>query len=102
MVSPGRAAGACLIQEARSRGGAAKGFMPMKTPPLANAVAAAFIWSRSKAMRSGVGSGPSAKLVHEAQDAFPDFKQLLARLGNHDLGQKFLHGHGLQPGLRLV
>ena len=43
-----------------------------------------------------------AKLIHQFQDAFADFKQFLARLGNHFLRQQFLRRNGLQPRLRLV
>src|SRR6266542_5448481 len=58
------------------------------------------IFSLSPAIR--ISSGASAKLVHQAEDAFADLKQLLPRLGNRRLRQKVLWGDGFQSGLGLM
>ena len=43
-----------------------------------------------------------AKLVHQFQDAFADFKEFSARFGNHFLRQQLLRRDGFEPGLCLV
>src|SRR6266487_6756717 len=45
---------------------------------------------------------PPAKLVHQLQDALADFKQLLARRGNHFFRQQLLRRNRFESRLRLV
>ena len=42
------------------------------------------------------------EIVHQFQDAFADFEQLLARLGNHLVRQQFFRRDGFQSRLRFV
>ena len=68
--------------------------------PLAAPMRASAVPSRpASADTSQIGSGPAAKLVHQAKDAFADPEQLLPRLRNHRLRQKLLRRDCLQSGL---
>jgi hypothetical protein len=47
----------------------------------------------------GYGLGASAKLAHQAEDAFPDLEEIFASFGESRFRQQLLRRDGLQAGL---